>query len=170
MAFYPSAFRFPCSITRGPSPLSTVQWRLSLHHFRRRLAFTGEIFGLWEASHPWNPITRNSRRTVMVLAGQIVALWNSRMIVSLDVWRVSRTNSFKARRSLSVIKRDLPDRGFVAVVPSRFHFTVTSPSADLGSLRWVAMALTNFLLMWPPITSPRSKSQHPWRTHAAGTA
>jgi hypothetical protein len=119
MSLYPSAFRFPCSITRGPSPfhdkhphtlmppspdftvgtthagryrspgilhtqtlptdrhmverdslpqitrfeLSTVQWRRSLHHFRRRLAFTSEMFGLWAAARPWNPIPLNSRRT-----------------------------------------------------------------------------------------------------------
>jgi hypothetical protein len=164
MSVYPSAFRFPCGITRGPSPfhekhphtlmplppnftvgtthagrfrspgirytqtlpsdrrmvscdsshqitrfqLFTVQWRHSLHHFRRRLAFTGEIFGLWAAARPWNPIPLNSRRTVMVLDGQIIALRNSRVIVSLDIWRVSRTTFFKARRFLSVIKRAYP--------------------------------------------------------------
>jgi hypothetical protein len=135
--------------------LSTVQWPHSLHHFRRRLAFTGEIFGLWAAALPWNPIPLNSRRTVTVLAGQFVALQNSRVIVSLDVWRVSRNTFFNARRYLSVIKRGLPGRGFVVVVPSRFHFTITSPAVDLGSLR---MAAVNFLLMWQPITSPRSKS------------
>jgi hypothetical protein len=48
--------------------LSTVQWHHSLHHFRRHLAFTGEIFGLWAAALPWNPIPLNSRHTVMVLA------------------------------------------------------------------------------------------------------
>jgi hypothetical protein len=71
------------------SNLSTVQWRRSLHHFRRRLEVTGEIFGLWAAALPWNPIPLNSRRTDMVLAGQFIALWNSRVIVSLNVWRVS---------------------------------------------------------------------------------
>jgi hypothetical protein len=138
--------------------LSTVQWRRSVHHFRRRLAFTGEIFGLWAAARPWNPIPLNSWRTVMVLAGQFVALWNSRVIVSLDVWRISRTTFFNAGRSLSVIKRRLPSHGFVVVVPSRFHFTITSPTIDFGNLRRVAMSLTDFLLMWQPISSPRSKS------------
>jgi hypothetical protein len=69
--------------------LSTVQWHRSLYHFRQHLAFTGEIFGLWTAACPWNPIPLNSECTVMVLVGQIVALWNSQVIVSLDVWQVS---------------------------------------------------------------------------------
>jgi hypothetical protein len=136
--------------------LSTVQWRSSLHHFRRRLAFTGEIFGLWAVVSPRNPNPLNSRRTVMVLAGQFVELRNSRVIVSLDVWRVSRTAFFNARRSLPVIKRGRPDLGFAVVVPSSFHFTITSPTVDLGNLRRVAMSLTDVLLMWQPITSPRS--------------
>jgi hypothetical protein len=116
------------------------------------------MFGLWAAAHPWNPIPLNSRRTVMVLVGQFVALWNSRVIVSLDIWQVSQTASFNARRSLSVIKRGLPGHGFVMVVPSCFPFTVTSPTIDLGNLRKVAMPRTDFLLMWQAITSPRSKS------------
>jgi hypothetical protein len=69
--------------------LSTVQWHRSLHHFRRRLEFTGEMLGLWAAAGPWNPSPLNSRLTVRVLAGQFVALQNLRVIVSLDVWRVS---------------------------------------------------------------------------------
>jgi hypothetical protein len=36
-------------------------------------------------------IPLNSQRTTMVLTGQIIALWNSRVIVLLDVWRVSQT-------------------------------------------------------------------------------
>jgi hypothetical protein len=84
----------------------------------------------------------------MVLAGQFVALRNSRGIVSLDIWQVSRTNFFNAQQPLSVIKRGLLGHGFVAVVPSRFHFTITSPSADLGNLRRAAMSLADFLLMW----------------------
>jgi hypothetical protein len=63
--------------------LSTVQWCHSLHHFRRHLAFTSWIFGLWAAARPWNPIPLNSRCTVMVLDGQFVALRNSWVIVSL---------------------------------------------------------------------------------------
>jgi hypothetical protein len=59
-------------------------------------AFTGEIFGLWAAARPWNPIPLNSRLTVMVLAGQFVALCNSRVIVSLDIWQVSQSTFFKA--------------------------------------------------------------------------
>jgi hypothetical protein len=47
------------------------------------------MFGLWAAAYPWNLIPLNSRRTVMVLAGKLIALWNSRMIVSLDIWQVS---------------------------------------------------------------------------------
>jgi hypothetical protein len=79
------------------------------------------------------------------------------LIVSLDIWGVSQT-TFNTQQSLSVIKRSLPGRGFIVVVPSRFHFTVTSPTINLGNLRRVAMSLTDFLLMWQPITSPRSKS------------
>jgi hypothetical protein len=138
--------------------LSTVQWRRSLHHFRRRLAFTGDIFGLWAAARPWNPVPLNSRRTVRVLTGQFAALRNSRVIVSLDVWRVSRTTFFNARRSLSVIKRGGPSHGFVVAVPSHFLFTITSPTADFGNLRRLAMSLTDSLLIWQPITSPCSKS------------
>jgi hypothetical protein len=77
--------------------LSTVQWHRSLHHFRRHLAFRGEIFRLWVAARPWNPIPLNSQRTVMVLAGQFIALQNSRVIVSFDVWRVSQTTFFNAQ-------------------------------------------------------------------------
>jgi hypothetical protein len=44
------------------------------------------MFGLWAAACPWNPIPLNSRKTVMVLAEQFVALWNSWVTVSLDVW------------------------------------------------------------------------------------
>jgi hypothetical protein len=84
----------------------------------------------------------------MMLAGQFVALWNSQVIVSLDVWRVSQTTFFKAQQPLLVIKRGLPGCGFVVVVPSCFHFTITSPTADLGKLRRVTMSLTDFLLMW----------------------
>jgi hypothetical protein len=84
---------------------------------------------------------------VMVLAGQFVALQNSRVIVSLDVWRVSQTTFFNVQRPLSVIKRGLKGRGFVVVVPSRFHYTIMSPAADLGNLRRVAMSLTGFLLL-----------------------
>jgi hypothetical protein len=65
---------------------------------------------------------------------------------------------FSARLSLSVIKRGLPGRGFVVVVPSHFHFTITSPAIDLSNLRRVAVFLTDFLVTWQPITSPRSKS------------
>jgi hypothetical protein len=94
----------------------------------------------------------------MVLAGQFIALRNSQVIVSLDVWRVSRTTFFNARWSLSLIKSSRPGHGFVVVVPSRLHFTITSPAVDLDNLRRVAMSPTDFLLMWQPITSPRSKS------------
>jgi hypothetical protein len=104
------------------------------------------------------PYPLNSRRTVMVLAGQFIALWNSWVIVSLDIWRVSRTTFFNSRQSMSVIKHGLPSRGFVVVVPSCFHFTNTSPAIDFGNLRRVAISLTDFLLMWQPITSPHSKS------------
>jgi hypothetical protein len=82
----------------------------------------------------------------MVLAGQFIALQNSRVIVSLDVWWVSWTTFLNARWSLSVIKHGLPSRGFIVVVPSPFHFTVTSPTIDLGSLRRVAMSLTDLSL------------------------
>jgi hypothetical protein len=116
------------------------------------------MFGLWAAARPWKPIPLNSRRTVMVLAGQFVALRNSRVIVSLDVWWISQSTCFIARRSLSIIKRSLPGRGFVVVVPSRFHFTITSPTVYLGNLRRVAMSLTDFFLMWQPITGPCSKA------------
>jgi hypothetical protein len=44
------------------------------------------------------------------------------------------------------------------VVPSHFHFTITSPTVDLGNLRRVAMSLTELLLMWQPKTSQCSKS------------
>jgi hypothetical protein len=82
------------------------------------------MFGLWAAARPWNPIPLNSRHPVMVLAGQFIALWNSQVIVSLDVWQISRTTFFNTRWSLLVIKHGLPSCGFVAV-PSRFHFTIT---------------------------------------------
>jgi hypothetical protein len=65
-----------------------------------------------------------------VLAGQFLALWNSQVIVSLDVWQVSQTTTFNAQHPLLVIKRSLPARGFVVVVPSHFHFTITSPAVD----------------------------------------
>jgi hypothetical protein len=94
----------------------------------------------------------------MVLAGQFIALWNSRVIVLHDVWRVSGTTFFNDRQSMLVIKRSLPGHGFVVVVPSRFHFTVMSPTVDLGILRRVVMSLIDFLLMWQPITGPCSKS------------
>jgi hypothetical protein len=68
----------------------------SVHHFRWCLAFTGKMFDLWTAARPWYPIPLNSRHTVIVLAVQFIALQNSRVIVSPDVWRVSRT-TFKAR-------------------------------------------------------------------------
>jgi hypothetical protein len=65
--------------------LSTVQWHHSLHHFRRCLAFTGEIFGLWAAARPWNPIPLNYRRTVMVLVGKLIAPQHSQVIISLNI-------------------------------------------------------------------------------------
>jgi hypothetical protein len=104
------------------------------------------MFGLWAAARPWNLIPLNYRRTVLVLAQQFVALPNSWVIVPLHVLRVSRTTFFSTQQSLSVIKRGLPSRGFIVVVPSHFHFTVTSPSANLGNLRRVAVSLTDFLL------------------------
>jgi hypothetical protein len=73
---------------------------------------------------------------------------NSRVIVSLDVWRISQATFFNIRWALSVIKRGLPSRGFIVVVASRFHFTIMSPAADFGNLRRVAMSLTDLLLMW----------------------
>jgi hypothetical protein len=105
------------------------------------------MFGLWADARPWNLIPLNCRSTVMVLAGQIVALRNPWVIVSIDVWRVSRTTFFNTQQSLSVIKGGLPSHGFVVVVPSHFHFTIMSPTAHLGNLRRVAMTLTVFLLM-----------------------
>jgi hypothetical protein len=63
--------------------LSTVQWHSSLNHFRRRLAFIGEMFGLLPDARLWYPIPLNSGCTVMVLAGQFIALQNLRVIVSL---------------------------------------------------------------------------------------
>jgi hypothetical protein len=69
------------------------------------------------------------------------------------------TTFFNAQQSLLVIKRGLSGRGFVVVVPSLFQFTtITSPTTDFDNLRRVAMSLTGFLLMWQPVTSPRSKS------------
>jgi hypothetical protein len=135
MSLYPSAFRLPCSITRGPSPfheehpqtlmppppnftvgttyagryrspgirhvitlpsdrhkvgrdsslqvtrfqLPTVLWRRTVHHYRRRLGFTGEMFGSRAAARPWNPIPLNSRRTIVLLAGQFATLRNSQV-------------------------------------------------------------------------------------------
>jgi hypothetical protein len=83
----------------------------------------------------------------MELAGQLVALRNSQMIASLDIWQFSRTTFFNAQRLLSVIKRVLTSRGFVVIVPSRLHFKVMSPAVDFGNLRRAAMSLTDFLLM-----------------------
>jgi hypothetical protein len=95
----------------------------------------------------------------MVLAGQFVALQYSWVIVSLDVWRVSQTTFFNAQWSLSVIKHGIPSHGFIVVVSSHWHFTITSPTVDLGNLRKVVVSLTDFLLTWQPITSPCSKSK-----------
>jgi hypothetical protein len=69
----------------------------------------------------------------MVLAQQILALRNSWVIVSLDIWQVSQTTFFNSRRSLSVIKRGLPGHGFILVASSHFQFTIMSPAADLGN-------------------------------------
>ncbi|KDR19060.1 hypothetical protein L798_06416 [Zootermopsis nevadensis] len=66
-----------------------------------------------------NPSPRNSRRTVMVLGAQLVALLNSRVMVSHDDMRFSRTTFFNTRRSLSVNKRGLPGRG--CVFPFQLH-------------------------------------------------
>jgi hypothetical protein len=88
------------------------------------------VFGLWAAAHPWNPIPLNSQSTFMVLAGQFIALRNSWVIVSLDVWQVLRTTFFTAQWFPSVIKRGLPGHGLLLVVSSHFHFTVTSPTID----------------------------------------
>jgi hypothetical protein len=116
----------------------------------------GKIFGLCIAAHPWNPIPLNSRHTVMVLPGQFIGLRNSWVIASLDDWRVSRV-IFNARQCLSVIKCGLLSRGFVVVVTLHFHFPITSPTVYLGNLRRVALSLTDLLLMWQPVASPRSK-------------
>jgi hypothetical protein len=59
----------------------------------------------------------------MVLAEKFVALWNSQVIVSLDVWRVSQTTFFKAQWSLSVIKSGLPGRGCAFMFPIHSHVT-----------------------------------------------
>jgi hypothetical protein len=68
----------------------TATWYSVIHHFKSHVssgvAFTGEMFGLWAAASPLNTIPLNSRHTGMVLAGQFIALQNSRVIVSLDVW------------------------------------------------------------------------------------
>jgi hypothetical protein len=80
------------------------------------------------------------------------------VIVLLNVWQASQTAFFNTWQSLSVIKRGIPGFGLLVVVPSHFHFTIMSPTADLGNLRRVARSLTDFLLMWQPITSPRSMS------------
>ncbi|KDR18028.1 hypothetical protein L798_07820 [Zootermopsis nevadensis] len=79
-------------------------------------------------------------------------------MVSHDDIRFSHTTFFNTQRSLSVNTRGLPGRDFVVVVSSRFHFTITSPTVDLGNLRRAEMALTDCLLTWQPITIPRSKS------------
>jgi hypothetical protein len=79
----------------------------------------------------------------MVLAGQFVAMQNSWAIISLNVWR---TTFFNTRWSLLLIKHSLLGRGLIIVVPSHFHFTITSPTANLGNLIRVAMSLTGFLL------------------------
>jgi hypothetical protein len=65
---------------------------------------------------------------------------------------------FNAQQSLSVIKHGLPSHSFIVGVLSRFHFTIPSPTADLGNLKRFAMSVTDFLLMWQPITSSRLKS------------
>jgi hypothetical protein len=54
---------------------------------------------------------------------------------------------FNAQRPLSVIKRGQTARGLVVVVPSSFHFSITSPTADMGNMKRVEMSLTDFLLM-----------------------
>jgi hypothetical protein len=61
----------------------------------------------------------------MVLGGQFIALQKLRVILSLDVWRVSRTTFYKAQRFLSIIKSGLPHRGFALIVLSLLHFMVT---------------------------------------------
>jgi hypothetical protein len=70
----------------------------------------------------------------MVPVLQFIALQNSRVIVS-------RTTTFSSRQSLLAIKQGLPDR-FIVVVPSRFHFTITSPATDMGNFRGFAVSLT----------------------------
>jgi hypothetical protein len=155
-------------ITRFQLP--TVQWRRSLHHFRRRLAFTGEMFALWAAAHPWNPIPLYSRRTVMALAGQIIALRNSWVIVSLDVWRVSRTIFFKSRRSLSVIKRGLPGHDFVVVEA----YVSTSQSRHQPSTwaTWEGLQCPWQISYWCGNQQlvHIEDTELPWRTHATGAA
>jgi hypothetical protein len=78
---------------------------------------------LWAAACPWNPIPLNSRYTIMVLAGQFVALKNSQVILSLDIWQISQTTFFNARWSLLVIKRGLPSCGCALTFPLHNHVT-----------------------------------------------
>jgi hypothetical protein len=42
------------------------------------------------------------------------------------------TTFFNAQQPMSVIKCGLPGHGFIVVVPSCFHFTITSPAIQLG--------------------------------------
>jgi hypothetical protein len=93
--------------------------------------------------------------------------WNigPHSVASNPLFKYHKQPKAKMRRKLTRCYRQLLNTprisegdGFVVVVPSRFHFTITSPTVDPGYLRRVAMSLTDFLMMWQPITSPRSKS------------
>jgi hypothetical protein len=54
------------SLQRTHFHCSRVQWQRALHHSSWRLALR-MILGLCAAAQPWKPISRSSRRTVIVL-------------------------------------------------------------------------------------------------------
>lgn len=100
--------------------------------------------GLWAAARPLNPSFLASRLTVIVLGVDPDAVWNSCVMVWIDACLLHFTTLFKCRRSLSVNRRGRPVRFRAVRVPSRFHFTITSETVDLGMFRSVEISRTDF--------------------------
>jgi hypothetical protein len=90
----------------------------------------------------------------MVLGGQFIALRNSWAIVSLDVWRVSRTTFFNAGRSLSSLnvayhRLGQLEKGFI--VPERFLTDVATNNQSTFLLVLLSNEQHSFLPPFIPV-------------------
>ena len=92
------------------------------------------------------------------------------VIDSAESWIVCSYPLSNIRWPRSVILRDLPLCGWVAVIPNCFHFVIIPLTVDCGIFSSEEISRLDLLHSWHPITVPRWNSLSSWECEVIGTA